>query len=332
MDDRVLFDRMHDALDIEPPAGGFERMRSALAKSPATPHGWPVFRMRGSKMGFRLAAGLTLLVLVGAIVAAYLSAHNATSSRVPAGSGQTIAAYQNLVNVDDQNAINTWSAPCDTSTHTGCQGDATRAIVALQHWLDDLNRSEPPARFLIVDAQLRLHLSGSIAALNALLAASQANDSNAMDRAYLVGLAGRAWTDTVVPSIVSSQQVSGVAYINAFRPQSNLLTSCTNCQNLVGQGQIDCSQTQTPTCQDLLDSSAGVVAVFQSTLVAFAAPASLSAKDARLQQDLARADSALIAMGAALSTGNQASFDAGRMILRSALPAVNQDAAAILNG
>jgi hypothetical protein len=328
MDDRALFDRMHDALDIEPPAGAFERMRDALSKNPATPHGWPVFRMRGSKMGFRLAAGLALLVLVGAIVAAYLAVHNATSSRVPAGSGQTIAAYQNLVNVDDHNANATWSAPCDTTQHSGCQGDATRGIVALQHWLDDLNRSEPPARFLVVDAQLRLHISGSVAGLNALLAAIQANDSNAMDRAYMLALDGRGWTDTVVPSIVSSKQVSATDYTNSVRAQSIYLTSCAACQVLAGQSQIDCSQDQT-NCQSLVDGAEGPVTNFQSALATFASPDSLSAKDSPLQQDLARADSALTAMSAALSTGDQAGFNAGRVTLRSALAAVTLDTAAI---
>jgi hypothetical protein len=329
MDETILFERMHDALHMETPAGAYERMRIALAKSPAKPHGWPVFRMRGSKMGFRLAAGFTLLVLVGAIVAAYLAAHNATSSRVPAGSGQTIAAYQNLVNVDDQNAIATWSAPCDTSTHAGCRADATRAIVALQQWLDDLNRSEPPARFLIVDAQLRLHLSGSIAALNALLAASQANDANGMDRAYLLGLAGRTWTDTVVPGIVSSKQVNAVAYVASVRDEGNAMTSCTNCQILDGPTNLDCSQNQTPTCQDLLDATAGPVAGFQFALAASSAPASLSAADTRLQQDLAQADSALIAMGAALSTGDQTGFNAARATLRTAFSAMDLDVSVI---
>lgn len=328
MDERVLFDRMHDALDIEPPAGAYERMRIALSKSPATPHGWPVFRMRGSNMGFRVAAGLTLLVLVGALVAAYLAAHNATTSHVPAGSGQTIAAYQSLVNADDVQANNTWSAPCDTTTHTGCQGDATRAIAALQRWLDDLNRSEPPARFLIVDAQLRLHISGSIAGLNALLAASQANDSNGMDRAYLLAVAGRAWTDALVPSIVSSKQVSAAEYTNSVRSQSSSLTGCADCQVLTGQSPIDCSQDQT-NCQNLLDGTDVQVASLQTAVVALAAPDAFSAKDTRLQQDLARADSALIAMRASLLTRNQAGFDAGRITLRSALAAVSLDTAAI---
>jgi hypothetical protein len=329
MDDRVMFDRMHDALDIEPPAGAYERMRVALATSPAQPHEWPVFRMKGSKMGFRLAAGLTLLVLVGGIVAAYLAAHNATTSRAPAGSGRTIAAYQSLVNVDDQNANATWSAPCDTSTHTGCQGDATRALVALHQWLDDLNRSEPPARFLVVDAQLRLHISGSISGLNALLAANQANDSNGIDRAYLLAVDGRVWIDTVVPSIVSSKQVTVATYTISVRAQSGSLTSCADCQVLTGQSQIDCAQNQ-DFCQTLLDGADLQVWSLQTTLVALAAPDSLSAKDTRIQQDLAQADSALIAMRASLPTGNQAGFDAGRITLRSALAAVNRDVSAIV--
>jgi hypothetical protein len=329
MDEKILFDRMHKALDIEPPPGAYERMRIALAESPAKPHSWPVLRIGGSKMRFRLAAGLAVIALAAAIAAAFIVAHNATTASVPAGSGQTIQAYQNLVGVDGQNADATWSAPCDTTTHTGCQGDATRAIVALQRWLDDLNRSEPPARFLIVDAQLRLHISGSIAGLNALLAASKANDSNGMDRAYLLALDGRLWTDAVVPSIVSSKQVDAAAYVNSVEAGGNAMIACTACQILFGPTQIDCSQNQASTCQGLLDGSAGQVAGFQSALVASSAPAALSAADTHLQEDLAQADSALIAMRAALSTGDQAGFDAGRVTLQSAFSAVSRDVTAI---
>src|SRR6202521_4959323 len=115
-------------------------------------------------------------------------------------------------------------APPQATTHTGGQVDAPRPLVVLHQWLDDLNRSEPPARFLVVDAQLRLHISGSIAGLNALLAASQANDSNGMDRAYLLAVDGRVWTDAVVPSIVSSKQVTAAAYTNSVRAQSSTRT------------------------------------------------------------------------------------------------------------
>jgi hypothetical protein len=328
MDEKVLFERMHDALDIELRPGAYERLRIALAKSPAKPHRWPVLRMGGSKMGFRLAAGLAVIVLAAAIVAAFLATHNATTGSVPAGSGQTIQAYQKLVGNDDTKANATWSSPCDTTTHTGCQADATRALVVLQQWLDDLNRSEPPTRFLVVDAQLRLHISGSISGLNALLAASQANDQNGMDRAYQLAAAGRAWSDAVVPSIVSSKQVSVTAYTNSVHAQSTSLTSCADCQVLAGQSPIDCSQNQT-TCQYMLDGAEGLIANLQATLAAFAAPDSLSAKDTHLQQDLAQADSAVIAMNAAVSTGDQSTFNATRATLGQALAAVSRDAATI---
>lgn len=331
MDEHLLFERLHDALDVETPPGAYERLRFALTKSPARSHAWPVLRIGGSKMGFRLAAGLAVVALAAAIAAAFFAAHNTTTGSVPAGSGQAIQVYQRLVADDDATANATWSAPCDTTTHTGCQGDATRALVALHQWLDDLNRSEPPARFLVVDAQLRLHISGSISGLNALLSAIQANDQNAMDRAYLWAAEGRAWTDAVVPGIVSSKQVSAAEYTNSVQAQSNFLTSCADCQVLTGQSSIDC--TQNPDfCDTLLGGTELQVASLQTALAAFGAPASLSAKDLRLQQDLAQADSALIGMRAALSTRDQAGFNAGRAALRPALAAVSQDVAAILNG
>jgi hypothetical protein len=150
-----------------------------------------------------------------------------------------------------------------------------------------------------------------------------------MDRAYLLALDGRAWSDAVVPSIVSSKQVDAVAYVSSVRAEGEVMIACTNCQILFGPTQIDCSQNQAPTCQDLLDSAARSVGGFQSALVASSAPTSLSAADARLQQDLARADSALIAMSAALSTGDQAGFNAARDTLRSAFSAVNLDVSVI---
>lgn len=331
MDEHLLFERLHDALDVETPPGAYERLRIALAKSPAKPRAWPGLRMGGSKMGFRLAAGLAVIALAVAIFAAFLAAHNATTGSVPAGSGQSIQAYQRLVGDDDTRANATWSAPCDTTVHTGCQGDATRAIIALQKWLDDLNQSQPPARFAIVDSQLRQHLTAAIFALNSLLAAVQAQNQDGIDRAYVVGASARGWTDAVTPGIVSSQQVTAAAYKNSVRAQSSSFTSCGDCNVLTGQGQVDCSQNQ-DFCETLLDGTELQVASLQAAVVAFAAPASLSAKDASLQQNLAKADSALIAMRAAVSAGDQAGFNAGRATLRPALAAVSQDVGAILNG
>src|SRR4029077_14028170 len=183
--------------------------------------------------------------------------------------------------------------------------------------------------FIVIDAQLRLHISGSIAALNALLAASQANDSSGMDRAYLLGLPGREGIDTVVPGVVASKQVTAAQYTNSVRAWSVSLTRCADCQVLTAQKQIDCLQNL-DSCQNMLDVSDLQVASLQSAVVALAAPDSLSAKDTRLQQDLATADSALIAMRASLSTADQAGFDAGQVTLRAALAAVRPETTPIL--
>lgn len=331
MDEHLLFERLHDALDVETPPGAYERLRIALAKSPAKPHAWPVLRMGGSNMGFRLAAGLAVVALAVAIAAAFFATHNTTTGSVPAGSGQAIQVYQKLVADDDATANATWSAPCDTTTHTGCQGDAGRGVIALQKWLDDLNQSPPPARFAIVDGQLRQHLTAAISALNSMLAAVQAQNQDGIDRAYVVGASSRAWTDAVTPSIVSSRQVTAASYRDSVRAQSSAFTSCGDCNVLTGQSQIDCSQNL-DFCETLLDGTELQVASLQAAVAAFAAPASLTAKDASLQQDLARADSALIAMRVAVSAGDRAGFDAGRATLRVALPAVSQDVATILNG
>jgi hypothetical protein len=63
-----------------------------------------------------------------------------------------------------------------------------------------------------------------------------------------------------------------------------------------------------------------------------AAPSSLAAQDARLQKDLAQADTGVLAITKAELTGDQAGFDGGRLLLRQALPAINADIASILGG
>jgi hypothetical protein len=330
MDERILFERVHEALDIEPRPGGYERLRIALAKSPAQSQRGQAFEMRWSNMGLKFAAGFAVVALAAAIVAAFVATHRATDETVPGGTSLSIEAYQKLQADDYATAAAAWSQPCDTTTHVGCLGDATRSVVALQNWLDDLDRSQPPARFSVVDAQLRAHLTESISGLQALLAADQAGDSNGIDRAYGLAIAGRQWTDTMMPAIANSKQVNGAVYVGYI--SRNVLTGCITCQDLAGNNPVVCWGSEAPSCQALVEAVAGQVAAFQAALVEIAAPDSLSAKDTRLQQDLAQADTALIAMQSALTTGDQAGFNAGQTTLHRALAAVDQDSAAISNG
>jgi hypothetical protein len=50
----------------------------------------------------------------------------------------------------------------------------------------------------------------------------------------------------------------------------------------------------------------------------------------RLQNDLAQADTAVLAVADAQLRGDQAAFNAGRLSLQHALPAINADVAGIL--
>jgi hypothetical protein len=59
-------------------------------------------------------------------------------------------------------------------------------------------------------------------------------------------------------------------------------------------------------------------------------PSSLAAQDARLQSDLAQADTGVLAIATARVTGDQAAFDAGRLMLQQALLAINADVAALV--
>jgi len=80
MEEQFLFHRVHDALDIESPAGAYERLRAALAREPVTPRGWPALQTRWTKMGFRFTAGVALVALAVAISSAILAIHSASDN------------------------------------------------------------------------------------------------------------------------------------------------------------------------------------------------------------------------------------------------------------
>jgi len=84
MQEQILFDRIHDALDIEPPAGAYERLRTSLTREPVRPQSWPALKSRWLKMGFRFAAGVALVALGVAITAAFFAIRPAPSNSAPA--------------------------------------------------------------------------------------------------------------------------------------------------------------------------------------------------------------------------------------------------------
>ena len=100
MDDRVLFDRFHQALDVEPPADAYQRLRGALDQRSARPAQGVAWRPRWPRMGLRLVAVVTAAVIVIAAAAALFSTHRVADRTSPADTSQAIMAYKTMVGTD----------------------------------------------------------------------------------------------------------------------------------------------------------------------------------------------------------------------------------------
>src|SRR5260370_24258780 len=94
MEERTLFDRIPEALDVEPRRGAYGRLRTALASKRVKPQRWPAFPMRSPKLGLRLAAVMTVVVLAIAAAAAFLVTHPVADRKTPAHSERAIAPYK----------------------------------------------------------------------------------------------------------------------------------------------------------------------------------------------------------------------------------------------
>lgn len=331
MEEELLFERIHVALDVQPPAGAYERLRVALNQKPVKPPRWPAFSTRWSKMSFRLAAGLALVALAAAILAAILAIHSASNTEVPAGTGMSIQAYEKMVTDDNAKAFAAFAGPCDVGVHTGCLGDVIRGIPAVQKWLDDVTQAQTPARFRVVDAEMRQHLSQNLTAQYALRAAAQVGDGSAMDRAFIVAVYAAEWTSTIIEQgITSSQQVDAAAYVASVR--SRQLNTCDACTLVLSGKANNCVTANSIPCVVHFDGTAVAFAEFEAALVRKAAPASLSTKDARLQNDLAQADAVLLTMRLAVAANDQAGINAGVAELQRIVALIDRDANAILQG
>jgi hypothetical protein len=330
MQEDTMFDRIHDALDIEPPAGAYERLRIALNQKPVTPYRWPAFQTRWSKMGFRLVAGVAMVALAIAILAAAIAIHSASNNQVPAG-GMNIPAYQRMVANDNADALATFSSPCDVGVHSGCLSDATRAIPVVQKWLDDLTRAQTPGRFVVIDAEMRNHLAQNLTALHELVIASQAGDGPGMDRAFVVAVYAEEWTSTVIPGITGSQQVDPNAYIALVRSETSSLDACGAACGFTSVA-TNCVTSDGLTCLNYFDKVAVSFAGYQADLIRKAAPASLAAKDARLQSDLAQADAVLLTMRLAVAANDQVGFNSGISQVQRIVALIDKDANSILQG
>jgi hypothetical protein len=85
MDERTLFDQFHEALEMEPRPGAYERMRFAMTNHPVAPKTWPAFQIRWSTMRLRITAAVAAGLIVIALIGVYLATRQGPVGSVPAG-------------------------------------------------------------------------------------------------------------------------------------------------------------------------------------------------------------------------------------------------------
>jgi hypothetical protein len=292
-------------------------------------------RMKGGSLMFGLGrtasvvvAVLALLLVAAAVIGIRAWHDNLANSR-PASrvvQNPTVNQYQAMVSQDEVYALSKQANACNTLTDD-CPTAAPRLAAALQQWLDDLNATRPPSRFIYVDAELRRHVADCIADLKAAVVAYNAKDQKGMDAAIGAGASERDTFMAEVDAIRNSTQASVSVYTSLVRSDPGL-TNCVACQTLAGSEQAPCS-VDDAFCQNNIVVAIEDIDGLQGNLVRNFAPDALASKDALLQMDVWAADQALVAMDAAWSAHDQAALQAARDAFTKAFTRVVSDLASI---
>ncbi|HEV2216521.1 MAG TPA: hypothetical protein VGV88_03005 [Candidatus Dormibacteraeota bacterium] len=328
-----LFDRFHAAFDVAPPAGGFDRLRRELSRSPVDRSGRPGFPMRWNKMTLRLTAAAAAVVIAIALVAAYLAAQRPTTSYV---SGASDTAYRSVNDADHTALIGTYVyTDCLDVTSATCGPRMATIKSAAQKWLADLQATPAPPRFAVIDRQMRLHLAAMISELNAVTAAIAAGKLNASNGGgFDPGTTHEAlWLDRIANAIVYSKTTTPTLYREVVNAQKLSLESCALCQEIGDSAFSDCADPATGICWHEVGTVFDQMAVVLGATVQSGAPTELGSQDSRLQSDLATADTALLNMETAIFIGSPtgvSGLPSDRATYKRALLAIEADIAAIL--
>lgn len=283
---------------------GLTRYYQALdASIPARPPDWHPQPRRGWRAASwpvqLLATAALLFLIVGAGILIHEAQVMKRTNPVATPSPQ-VRAFQSMVLSDQQAFAAASGASCQSIQTTGCPAAITALTVSTQHWLDDLDRSRPPARFAPVVAELHRNLSMLITDLNAMRSAFDARDQNALDTSRNAGAAEDQLIQDEAIDIAHAYQGTATAYRYSVRDQVTMLHDCGLCQAAISEGDAACT-SYLARCRTNLDASLTTVDEMQGELIRVYAPDSMTAKEGRLQADLTAADSALRTMMAALS-------------------------------
>ena len=336
MDERILFDQFHEALEFEPGPGAYERMRFAMTNHPVPLKRRPAFQMRWSKMGLRVAAVLAAVVIAVAFGAAILATHHGPVGSAPAGTDPTVMKYRAMMFSDYNTMAASASNHCNTIQDAGCEAAINAVIPTLQKWLTDLNSAQTPARFAFIDSQLRRHLNQAIADMHAAVAYQKMNNPSGFDLAMNAAFYERAWIDPAESAIQGTYPKVAGSYHDALSLTRQSVSACVN--GTPGPADLSCSKlfqqescigVRAQACELDVQAAATQLLTFLIGLQQNPAPASLSSKDAALLADLTNADTTLLAIAGALVSGDSAKVTAGEITYAAAILSANGDGSAI---
>jgi hypothetical protein len=332
MDERILFDQFHEALEFEPGPGAYERMRFAMTNHPVPLKRRPAFQMRWSKMGLRVTAVLAAAVIAIAVGAAILATHHGPVGIVTAGADPNSKKYQAMMFSDYNAMAASTSNHCNTIQDSGCEAAINAVIPTLQKWLADLNSAQTPAGFAFIDSQVRRHLSQGIADAHAAVANQKAKNTAGFDLAMNAVIYERAWIDPAESSVQGTYPKVAGSYHDALSLARQSVAACVN--GTPGPADLSCSKlfqqetcigARAQACELDVQGAATQLLTFLIGLQQNPAPASLSSQDATLQADLAKADTALLAITDALLSGDSANATASEMTYAAAIVLANGD-------
>jgi hypothetical protein len=307
--------------------------RSATPRQSSARFG-PMDRNPGIGRRTELVGGIAAVVIAAIVVGTfvYIRAVANPHNIAPALPDPSIKQYQAMTAADQHRMILFLEYQCTVNPpeSTACANAAAVAIPETQSWLDDLNQTRPPGRFAAIDGRLRHHLALTIANLRVVIAASKAQDAVGATTAVASAQNERDTVNREAAAVILSDQVTADSYRGVVRLDNSNLLACDLCQQLVNP--VSCQPTQKPSCVDEIAAMRLQVETFQDDLVRNFAPASLAAKDERLQADLLAADVAMDAMDSALSAGDQTRLVSSQGALRLALGRAASDITDIASG
>jgi hypothetical protein len=339
MDERALFERFHEALDIEPRPGAYERLRTQLTiTKPVALKSRPRFQMRFKKMGLRMVAALAAVFIAIALIATFVAVHNRPVGQVPAHTDQNLTAYRALID-RDYNAMNaSTSNHCATIDDTACAAATVPVIAALQKWADDINAfPNTPAQYRAVATTLRAHLLDVVKDLSSAVAFQKTGNQAAFDLATQHAFFERAWVDPASSTIEGAYPSEAANAADAIAQAKRLVLNCV-ASNTPPPDAIPCFRlanpqpcpaTRTLACEADVEGVEGQVQTLLIGMAQNTAPSAQAADYAQLQAHLAQADASLLAVHDALVSGSAADLLAAQNGFLAAMENAQRDLATI---